>query len=356
MIIPFFVLDKQRLNLQNYATMKKQQKFNPTSILRVIVAVLLVSVVFGVGFLKINRDRMVNAKAKVIPEIIKKLDPSVTLKAVENLKETSNIYLFDLKLEVQGKEQKFTSYMTRDGKYFFTGGIKVADLDKKPDVKGEATEEQKKLTCSDVKKSDAPVLTAFVVADCPFGLQMQRVMKVALSEEPELSKYFSVKYIGSVEDGKITSMHGDKEAQENLRQICIREEQKDLYWPYVSCYMKEGKSAECLVETKVNQTQLQTCTSDAQKGLAYAQKDFDAANKMNVSGSPTLVVNDMTVSEFDFGGRNADSLKQIICCGSQAQSGFCSKTLSKDEIATSYSTADKGQVAGSSAANCAPAQ
>jgi hypothetical protein len=33
-----------------------------------------------------------------------------------------------------------------------------------------------------------------------------------------------------VKNGKIASMHGDEEAKENLRQICIREEQKDKYW------------------------------------------------------------------------------------------------------------------------------
>ncbi|KKT57309.1 MAG: hypothetical protein UW52_C0069G0011 [Candidatus Gottesmanbacteria bacterium GW2011_GWA1_44_24b] len=243
--------------------------------------------------------------------------------------------------------------MSKDGKYFFTGGIKVSDLDKQPDVKG-AEEQRKPLTCTDVKKADVANLTAFVVADCPYGLQMQRLMKVAIAENQDLGKYFAVKYIGSIENGKITSMHGDKEAQENLRQMCIREEQKDLYWPYISCYMKEGKSAECLNEAGVNQTLLQTCVNDAQKGLAYAQKDFDAAKKFNVSGSPTLVINDMVVSEFDFGGRNVDALKQLVCCGSNATLEFCGKTLSKDDVATSYSLTDKGQVAGSASANCAP--
>ena len=338
----------------------KKQTPKKIKMIGVVAGVLIVGVIAGVGILKMNRDRMVNAKAKIIPGIVQKLDPSVKLKEVASLKEESSIFVFDLKLDVAGKEQNFTSYMTKDGKYFFTGGIKVADLDKKPDAGAGATGEPKKaITCQDVKKSDAAMLSAYIVADCPYGLQMQRLMKVALAEDPELSKFFAVKYIGSVENGKIISMHGDKEAQENLRQICIREEQKTLYWPYVSCYMKEGKSPECLTEAKVNQTQLQTCMSDAQKGLAYAQKDFDAAKALSVSGSPTLAVNGMVVSEFDFGGRNVDALKQVVCCGSNTKPGFCDKTLSKDEIASSYSVTDIGQAGsatGSAAAGCAPAQ
>jgi len=330
--------------------MKKEQSKKKT-IVGIGVAFCLVIALGVVGFLKITNDRMIKAKMTIIPEVVKKVDPSVTVKEVANIKDESGLYIFDLKLDVQGKEQTFTSYMTKDGKLFFTGGIKVSDLDKE-EVKG-TSDEKKAMTCQDVKKAETPKLMAFVVADCPYGLQMQRVMKLAVAEEPQLGNYFSVKYIGSVENGKITSMHGDKEAQENLRQICIREEQQTLYWSYVGCYMKEGKSSECLAQTNVNQTQLQTCVNDAQKGLAYAQKDFDAANKYKATGSPTLVINDMTVSEFDFGGRNVDALKQVVCCGANAKLGFCDKTLSKDETAVSYSVSDKGQVAGSSTASCA---
>jgi len=333
--------------------MKKHtpKKFN---VVGIVLGVLLIGALGIVGFMKMDRDQKIQAQTKLIPEIVQKLDPSVKVKEVTGLKIQSGLYMFDLKLDVQGKEQKFTSYMTKDGKYFFTGGIVVSDLDKKPAAAGADSTPAKMVSCDEMKKVDAPKLTAFVVADCPYGLQMQRLMNVAASENPELGKYFDVKYIGSVENGKITSMHGEKEAQENLRQICIREEQKSLYWPYVSCYMKEGKSEACLTETNVNQTQLNTCVSDAQKGLAYAQKDFDLANANKVSGSPTLFMNDSVVSEFDYGGRNADSLKQLICCGSSSKPGFCDKQMSKDEVAVSYSVQTQGQ-AGSAAANCAPA-
>jgi protein-disulfide isomerase len=332
--------------------MKKHtpKKFN---VVGIVLGVLLIGALCLVAFMKMDRDQKVKAQTKLIPEIIQKLDPSVKVKEVAGLKVQSGIYMFDLKLDVQGKEQKFTSYMTKDGKYFFTGGIIVSDLDKKPAAAANEPP-AKSVSCDEMKKVDAPKLTAFVVADCPYGLQMQRLMTVAAKENSELGKYFDVKYIGAVENGKITSMHGDKEAQENLRQICIREEQNSLYWPYVSCYMKEGKAEACLVEANVNQTQLNTCVSDAQKGLAYAQKDFDLANQNKVSGSPTLFMNDSVVSEFDYGGRNVDSLKQLVCCGSKNKPGFCGTQMSKDDVAASYSVQTQGQ-AGSAAANCAPA-
>ena len=57
-------------------------------------------------------------------------------------------------------------------------------------------------------------------------------------------------------------MHGDEEAQENLRQICIREEQSDKYWEYVSCFMKEGKSADCLNSSTVDEVEINACARE----------------------------------------------------------------------------------------------
>ena len=78
-------------------------------------------------------------------------------------------------------------------------------------------------------------------------------------------------------------MHGPEEAQENLRQICIREEQPAKYWNYISCYMKKttataasgmplGDSTGCQASTGVDTAKLNACVSDPSRGLAYAKK------------------------------------------------------------------------------------
>ena len=79
------------------------------------------------------------------------------------------------------------------------------------------------------------------------------------------------------------AMHGEVEAQENLRQICIREEQTDRYWDYVRCYMKEGKTAECLESVSIDLKELDACTNDSARGLAYAQEDFDLATSFKIT-------------------------------------------------------------------------
>ena len=305
---------------------------------------------------KRDRDRMVTLKTKTIPETVQKLGGVLAKdNPVTNIRLESGLYAFDLNIDANGTPKKFTSYITRDGKIFFTAGTVIGDLGKAPASNAASQPAAAKLTCADVKKADAPKLTAYVVSNCPYGLQMQRLMDKAIGEQPALANVLEIKYIGAITDGKITSMHGDAEAQENLRQICIREEQKTRYWPYVACYMKEGKSDACLAQVGVNTTNLTACVSDSKRGLAFAEKDFDLANKFNIGSSPTLLVNDsQIVSEFDFGGRTADALKQVACCGSTTQGSYCSKALSTDQVATAFSETVAAAAGGAAAANCAP--
>lgn len=327
---------------------KKSNK-TPLLIILALAAVFLIVKIFTMQ----SGASMTTLKEKTLPDTIKKILGNSDQKfKINTIKETNGVYEFEL--ELQGTTpQKYTSYITKDGKILFTSGIKLDDLNKQQNTTQPTP--AKKASCNDLPKAEQPSLIAFVVADCPYGLQMQRVVKKALSEAPDLSSSLLVKYIGSVEKGKIISMHGDKEAQENLKQICIREEQPEKYWPYVSCYMQEGKSDECSTTAALNTTSLQACISEPKRGLAFAQKDFDAANAFKIGGSPTLLLNNkQIVSEFDFGGRNANSLKDIVCCASNSKSESCEKSLSTSEMATSYSLTEEVSTTNNSgtAANC----
>ena len=73
-------------------------------------------------------------------------------------------------------------------------------------------------------------------------------------------------------------------------------------------------STACLKSSSVDEKALSACVKDSSRGLTYAQKDFDQANKFNISGSPTLTLNNKIASEFDFAtnttnGRSPEALK-----------------------------------------------
>ena len=198
--------------------------------------------------------------------------------------------------------------------------------------------------CANMTKSDQPLLQAFVVSRCPFGLQMQRILSDIISDAEETEEFLKVMYIGSVDapNNTIMAMHGEVEAQENLRQICIREEQADRYWDYVRCYMKEGKTAECLESVSINLKELAACTNDSARGLAYAQEDFDLAGQFQISGSPTMLMNGEIVREANFASndtnaRSPEAVKELLCCGFEQEPSFCSMKLNGSRAASMFS-------------------
>ena len=227
--------------------------------------------------------------------------------------------------------------MTPDGKYLILGQVIPTSKNIAQQQDNQQDQQKPKATCEDLKKEDTPELDAFVVSYCPFGLQMQRVLTKLVEEVPELKDYIHIKYICSISDGKITSMHGEKEAQEDLRQICIREEQPDKYWEYLTCFIKDDNYTACLDSTGVDTTKLNECMNDSSKGLAYAQEDFDLQKKYSVSGSPTLILNGNRVSEFDFGGRSANAVETLLCCGFNNEPDACNTNATEEQAATSFS-------------------
>jgi hypothetical protein len=256
--------------------------------------------------------------------------------------EESGVYKFKMKID----EEEYDSYLSKDGKILFPSGIVILE----PDESTTATEGEK-MTCEDINKTKEPLLEAFVVSQCPFGVQMQRIFNEIVKNIPEVASYIKVEYMGTVEGGKITSMHGDEEAQENLRQICLREEQSNNFWAYIDCHIKEGDVDSCLQTAQIDVNKLTGCLTDANRGLAYAEKDFVNQNKYEVTGSPTLFLDGVKVSEFDFGGRTAEAVKTMFCCAFQDKPGFCDTVLSTESANTSFSPtySSTGNSAGSDA-------
>lgn len=311
----------------------------------VFIGGLLILILFLI--FKINQENKKNEiKTTLLPKAIKKIVQNEKANiSIDYLKETSGVYEFQLTFKDQNN-QKYTSYLTKDGKILFTSGIKLDDLFKKS-----ISNQTNKLTCKDLNKSNQPKLTAYVMANCPYGLQMQRVFKNVINTDKNTENNLRVEYIfnenSNFETGDLDALHGKEEAQENLRQICLREEQSNLYWKYVSCYMKKANNSEnCLNETGINLTSLNACMKDRNRGLKYAKKDFENTQKLGISGSPTLVLNEkQIISEEDFGGRNPNAIKEILCCSSNKELAFCGKEFSKNSLAISFSESDE-QVAG----------
>jgi hypothetical protein len=256
-----------------------------------------------------------------------------------------------VKVTIKIATNEFDSYVTKDGKLLFPQAFDMSEADSSADKDVQANQTPDEAAAS-IQKGNTSMLEAYVVARCPYGIQMQRAMVEAVKNMPSLAQYIKVRYIGAVSGNTITSMHGDAEAQENLRQICLREEQPTKYWNYVACQMKAGDTAGCESSTGVDSAKLNACVSTPSRGVAFAKIDFDLSAKNNISGSPTLTVNGTKTSEGAFGGRSAEGVKAMACVGFNSEPSFCSTKLSTTEAAVSFSETYEGSGSTGADANC----
>lgn len=242
-----------------------------------------------------------------------------------------------IKVRIKIGTNEFDSYVSKDGKLLFPQAFDMSG-EKKSGEKQTASGETAEEIIASMKKTDKPMIEAFIVSRCPFGLQMQRMIADAIKSVPELAQYVKVEYIGEVSGDKITAMHGEEEATENLRQICIREEQPTKYWDYVACQMKTaGTETSCESSTAIDSTKLSACMLDMTRGVAYAQKDFALDKKYNIQGSPTLVLNGTELSETSIDNRSSEGVKSIVCSGFDSKPSFCSQKLNTISATTGFS-------------------
>jgi len=245
-----------------------------------------------------------------------------------NVSEENGVDRLSIEYASASGKQIIDVFVTSDGKYLFPVSYRLNDGSRTGGSTPVATgSSAASPTCAGTVKQDIPVLEAFVVSYCPYGIQMQNILGEIVEKIPVLGAHIKVRFIGEISNGTIRSMHGPTEAAENLKQICIREEQSDMYWKYVSCFLNLSGSSSCISGAGIDSVKLSGCTSDPGRGIRYAKEDFTRASGYSISSSPTLVLNGARVSEFNFGGRSPEAVKSLLCCGFANQPGACSTTL-----------------------------
>lgn len=300
----------------------KKLKLLPILVL-IVLSIAVISLRAKRGLFILTADEAAEKAINYINENL--VEPGHEAKLI-SVEEVSGVY----KVLTRYRGNEIPVYVTKDGKWLF---LSARDMTKKVERIGEVEAKG----CEDLKKVGNPQLEAFVVSYCPFGLQMQRILGKIIEEIPELERYIKVRYIGGIVDGNITAMHGVREANENLRQICIREEQSEKYWRYIGCFIENGEAENCLKLAGVDSGKLEGCMEDGERGIKYASEDFELQGEYGVTGSPTLILNGEEADEFRFGGRTAEAVKTMLCCGFKREPTFCKKELSTETAATGFS-------------------
>jgi len=229
--------------------------------------------------------------------------------------------IYQVTVSYQGRE--LPVYITKDGEYFVQGIVPLTS----PMIPEQQTQQPQ-----DIPKSDKPVVELFVMTHCPYGTQAEKGLIP------------TIKALGDTVDAKIRFvhyfMHGDKEEEETMRQVCIREQHPDKYLDYLACFLEDGDSQRCLGLMNLN---VDSCITDQAED--YYSQDSELSEGYGVRGSPTLVVNGQIVQS----GRNSAAYLDTICSAFNTPPAECSQTLSSENPSPGFGYSKGG---GSSAGQC----
>ncbi|MDP2820722.1 MAG: hypothetical protein Q8O39_00765 [bacterium] len=240
---------------------------------------------------------------------------------VVSSEDENGIYKIELKVD----EDQFPAFATKDGKYLFS---QVFDMMPK---------------IVTIPKKEKPNLKLFVMAFCPYGTQAEETL-YSLVNLLKGKIDFEVAYIISENKGKFSSLHGDDELNQNVRELCVTKYFPEKSWDFIhktnnSCALENINACwkDSANELGIDSNKIENCLKDESQEILNNQlvlnkQEFtvqdvskhNSQEKISVYSSPTLVINDIIYD----GSRNLEGYQSAICSVFSEQPKECEEKLS----------------------------
>lgn len=226
--------------------------------------------------------------------------------------------LYKVTVEFQGQEVPV--YVTLDGKYLVAQPIPL-------DMKSQSVEEEE--IPQEVPKNDKPKVELYVMSFCPYGNLAEETM-ASVYELLKSKIDFKVHYIVDVSSEKVSSLHGQPEVDQDMREACVLNESgMSKWWAFVLYVNKNcGSDGSCWEAAAKNagldSKKITSCVS--KKGLELMKAEAEATNKAGARGSPTLIINGVK-SNAVYQYQNSEAYKKALCDAFTTAPAECSKEL-----------------------------
>jgi 2-hydroxychromene-2-carboxylate isomerase len=184
-----------------------------------------------------------------------------------------------------------------------------------------------------------PQIDFFVMSYCPYGNQAEigiepvyRLLKGKADFNPRYVIYENYGGGGPdycLDSGKICSMHGIQELNQNIREACVGKYMGvDKWFDFAlamndKCTYKNADSCWEAVakELKLDVNKIKTCEKD--EGLALMRADKALGDKLAVQGSPSVFIDGQSYN----GGRTPEAYKQGLCAAFTNKPAECNTAL-----------------------------
>jgi hypothetical protein len=170
----------------------------------------------------------------------------------------------------------------------------------------------------------------FVMSHCPYGANAENNTKVLLDALPGL-KFGGLYFIATQNaDGNFTSLHGDTEVAEDLRQVCIMKYYPTKIINYTACISANYANSvdiwqNCGSTNGINTSKIQTC-STGDEGKALLKDNIALTNSLGIGSSPTILLNNNTLLNGNYAA-SPELMRQAVCGYNPTLVG-CNTTLS----------------------------
>lgn len=305
--------------------------------LSLVLVILLAISIFTGGFnisgfstgssSAISKDEASDKAMKFINDVLLQGGMEATLNSIV---ESNGLY----KLNISISGQSFESYISQDGELLLPQGYAIVEIEETQMETAAPTE---------IPQTEIPNIKMFVMSFCPYGQQAEAGLGPALEilgDSVEFEPHFVVysDYASRMgaswedfcldEDETYCSMHGISELNEDIRQLCIWRDTPEEWWNYVNALNAECDYTnvdECwegvAEEIGLDVEAIKDCQENKAELLLKKEKLLN--EKFEVSGSPTVLINDVGYN----GGRAPEDYKNGICGAFTEMPGVCEETL-----------------------------
>ncbi len=155
-------------------------------------------------------------------------------------------------------------------------------------------------------------LDVFVMSQCPYGTQALDAMGEVLDVFGE-DMDFRINYIATETPDGFSSLHGQPEVDENIRELCAIEHYPEdyQYMDYIWCRNQDIMSEEwesCAEQAGMDVEVIRDCF-EGDEGKSLLSENIQLAQELGIGASPTWMVN----NQHQFGGIDAETIKQGYC-------------------------------------------
>ncbi len=249
-----------------------------------------------------------------------KLLPAILVDGEEVVKDTEGYTTLQSYMQPVGKWRS----LRVDAKFDPTAEIcDNSGVDDDADGKSDCADDQ----CKEAKvcrEAKPKTLDMFVMSQCPYGAQ-------AMIAADQVVQHFgkdltlNVHFIGQVQGDQLSSMHGQAEVDEDLRELCasVKYPKNNQFSKYLACRSKNYQSPEwqsCAKSAGMDEKVIAKCVEG--EGKELLKKSFQFAESLKIGASPTFLSNNRR----EFNAVDAATLQQQFCADNPTLAG-CSKPI-----------------------------